>query len=313
QLRRERMQALEAGDETASLSFPGAEKEREAARKKQAAKEAELAEAGKELPLERPSIEKRLFGEGGHRPAKVARTDDRRSGGDRDRERLGDQPRHRSSLGARDERGRDQRLERERDRYPDRYPERDAYGSQQRAPDRSRHSGSNSRSHASTGSQIPGSQPRHDRSYGADRAAARSYDVQSGTRRDPPNAPSRELSDREAARRREAPQTAYRRDANTAAHGKPPSTAQTSRDREGTRTSSGTQNRDTRNAAAIPSAGKGGAASHGRGTGKGSWRQKDLDPLDAFMAGMERHGEAFATGDVPAEPLRPPQPPPAPP
>ena len=47
--------------------------------------------------------------------------------------------------------------------------------------------------------------------------------------RDPPNAPSRELSDREAARRREAPQTAYRRDANTAAHGKPPSTAQTSR------------------------------------------------------------------------------------
>ena len=29
----------------------------------------------------RPSIEKRLFGEGGHRPAKVARTDDRRSKG----------------------------------------------------------------------------------------------------------------------------------------------------------------------------------------------------------------------------------------
>ncbi|CAE7352967.1 DDB1B [Symbiodinium natans] len=52
---------------------------------------------------------------------------------------------------------------------------------------------------------------------------------------------------------------------------------------------------------------------YGKGLAKGSWRQqKDLDPLDAFMAGMERHGEAFATGDVPVEPPKPPTPPPRP-
>eukprot|EP00439_Symbiodinium_sp_Y106_P081862 s239_g20.t7 len=316
QLRRERMQALEAGDETVTLSFPGAEKEREAARKKQAAKEAELAEAGKEelRPLERRSRPsgpsgpaKRPLREGlreAQGPTKALRVDERR-GGDRDRERYGD-PARRSVWGTRDERGRDpqrERSDRERDRHSDRYPERDMYS----AGDR-RHLQSDSRNHAATGSRIPGSHSQHDRNYGADRATRTLDTTQRGvTRREPPpvSAYSRDR-DRDAVRSREAVPSR----SSASASASIPSAPQGSGPGRDSRMPIGaTVNRDKRDAPATP--GKG-AASHGKGVGK-VWRQeRHLDPLDAFMAGMERHGEAFATGDVAPEPPKPPTPPPRP-
>ncbi|CAE7222737.1 DDB1B [Symbiodinium microadriaticum] len=307
QLRRERMQALEAGDETVTLSFPGAEKEREAARKKQAAKEAELAEAGKEelRPLERRSRPsgpsgpaKRPLREGlreaAQGPTKTLRVDERR-GGDRERERYGD-PARRSAWGTRDERPPRERGDRERDRHSDRYPERDLYSTGER-----RHLQPDSRNHAAIGSRIPGSHSQHDRNYGADRVATRTLDTtQRGVTRprEPPpvSAYSRDR-DRDAARSREAPRSS--------ATSIPSASQGSGRDSRPI----GAVGRDKRDAPTTP--GKG-AAGHGKGTSK-VWRQeRHLDPLDAFMAGMERHGEAFATGDVAPEPPKPPTPPPRP-
>ncbi|CAE7680520.1 DDB1B [Symbiodinium sp. CCMP2592] len=320
QLRRERMQALEAGDETVTLSFPGAEKEREAARKKQAAKEAELAEAGKEelRPLERRSRPsgpsgpaKRPLREGlreAQGPTKALRVDERR-GGDREKERYGD-PARRSVWGTRDERGRDPQREqsdRERDKHSDRYPERDLYS----AGDR-RHLQPDSRNHAATGSRIPGSHSQHDRNYGADRATRTLDTTQRGVTRprEPPpvSAYSRDRDRDNAARSREA---VPRSSASASIPSAPQGSGRDSRMPIGA-----TVGRDKRDAPATPGTGAASATAacerHGKGAGK-VWRQeRHLDPLDAFMAGMERHGEAFATGDVAPEPPKPPTPPPRP-
>ncbi|CAK9049828.1 unnamed protein product [Durusdinium trenchii] len=301
--RRDRLQALEAGDETVLLKFPGAEKEREAKKKYEARKAKES-----QPPLERKGLAKRPHQEVGYKDQ------DRERRPERDRDRPGESLRasnYGQSYSSRDDKQsgrerdmpRDRYSDRDRDRRPDRYSERDTdrdgYRIQSRSRDRGRYGEADSRRYRTGSHASPPSEPRT--------AAARcpppppAPRANTTTRRDPPStAYSRALPDRDRERTpaQPAPQTAYRRD--------PPPDS-----RSGQRSALSTQvySRDAGTyvqsvprpiVPAPPAASPGNSGSSQVKGGKGHLRRpaKELDPLDAFMAGMEQHGEAFATGEL---------------
>ncbi|CAJ1412707.1 unnamed protein product [Effrenium voratum] len=286
QARRERLQALEAGDETVTLTFPGAEREREA---KKAAKEAKESQPPQPPSQAQPPRRRERRDEPSRREAR------------RDRESYA--PRTRFEGRRRDSRERTRDRSRKRDR---RSRERDGHGSSRRGRREADADKGNGRS-------APGQD--YERS---------AYDRRAGPT---PPLPERERSaygrTAAAAPRRDPPATAYSRNREEA----PRIRRDPMLEREGERATRYGEKPAPPPPRAIgaigaaplapaPRVGKtltpskipaAGAKGYGK-VGKGR-PARELDPLDAFMAGMEQHGEAFATGEVAVPERKPPEPP----